>query len=176
MPKGSGKGSAGSSDKVPATGAAVVVDKEKYSCPTEVMLVSSPGVGIIDSGCGKTLIGQETLNQMFKKYQALGMDPPKLLRQNNLSAFGNNHEEATQFVAELPVGIYGPCGRVDAAIIKVPAPLLLSRNTMRSLNATLDFAKNQLSLNGETPRDLHLNEAGQYVIDVNSQPRQLRRL
>lgn len=154
LPKGQGKGSSGSSEKPQASGAAMVLEKKSTAEVTEVMLVSSPGRGIIDSGCGKTLIGQETLNQMIKLYQSRNMDPPKLRRQSNFSAFGSNREEATDFVAELRVGINGRVGRVDAAIVKGPAPLLLSRNTMRSLRATLNFANNSMSLNGEAPQPL----------------------
>lgn len=46
-------------------------------------------------------------------------------RQENLFAFGNNKEELTEFVVELPIGINGKAGRVEAAIIRGPAPLLL---------------------------------------------------
>lgn len=62
---------------------------------------------------------------MMHMYQARGLTQPVMHRQENLFAFGNNKEELTEFVVELPIGINGKAGRVEAAIIRGPAPLLL---------------------------------------------------
>ena len=173
LPKGGGKGS-GSSDKPSSVSTvAMVVEREgesEHAEPEEVLLVSSPGFGIIDSGCGKTLIGQETLNQMMRMYQAQGLTQPVMRRQENLFAFGNNKEELTEFVVELPIGINGKAGRVEAAIIRGPAPLLLSRGTMKSLGASLNFSDSSLSLEGGPSQPLKINSAGQYMIDVMDFP------
>ena len=108
---------------------------------SEVYLASSPGYGIIDSGCGKTLMGQSTLNALFRKYSDLGQPLPTLRSEEHLFRFGNQNEELAQYAVTLPLGIGGRAGVVDAAIIKGTAPLLLSRSTMRSLGAVLDFQK-----------------------------------
>lgn len=98
--KGQGKGkSTSSSDKPTTSGAAMVEEPEAGK--SEVLLVSSPGYGIIDSGCGKTLIGQETLNSLFRLYQERGIQLPSLRRQPHVFAFGNNKEEETEFVVDL---------------------------------------------------------------------------
>ena len=101
----------------------------------EVFLVSSPGYGILDSGCSRTLIGQETLNQFMRLYQARGLLVPAAKHQRNLFKFGNGHEELSERVVSMPVCIHGKMGRVEAAIIKGSAPLLLSRNALKSLKA-----------------------------------------
>ena len=38
-------------------------DQSTYDVSTEVFLVSSPGFAVLDSGCGKTIIGDRTLKQ-----------------------------------------------------------------------------------------------------------------
>ena len=133
---------------------------------SEALLVSSPGFGIIDSGCGKTLIGQTTLNELFRLYQQRNIDIPQLKAQQNLFAFGNNHEEMSKYAVNLKVGINGRIGNVEAAVIQGPAPLLLSRSTMRSLGATLDFGQGTLSLKGSQPQPLEINSAGQFLINI----------
>lgn len=151
-PKGYGKGSSTSNSgekSSSASGAAMVEDF--VPCDpnkSEVYLVSSPGFGIIDSGCGKTLIGQSTLNALllFRKYAEIGHPLPELRREEHLFRFGNQNEELAQYAVTLPIGIGGREGRVDASVIKGTAPLLLSRSTMRSLGAGLDFQKETLSL------------------------------
>ena len=173
-PKGYGKGSSSASSDKPnnPSGAAMVmsVEQENKTEKAEVLLVSSPGFGVIDSGCGKTLIGQETLNKMLKIYQKNNLPQPILRRHPHLFAFGNNVEEATEFVVKLDIGINGRRGSVEAAIIKGPAPLLLSRGTMKSLDAKLDFGGETLALGSDPPQKVQVNPAGQFVIDVMNFP------
>lgn len=66
----------------------------------------------------------------------------------------------------IKVGINGKTGTVEAAIIRGPAPLLLSRNTMRSLTASLDFGQGTLTLGDGSSQQLQVNAAGQYVISI----------
>ena len=146
----------GKGDKV--NGAAMVTD--------EVLLVSSPGFGIIDSGCSRTLVGQQTLNDFMRLYQEKEMDVPESKPQQNLFRFGNGQEELSERVVSMPVRLHGKRGRIEAAIIKGRAPLLLSRNTLKSLDAKLDFAAETVSLQGGPPRPLQVNASGQFILNV----------
>lgn len=137
-----------SEDKGTAAGAAVVWE---ICAAEESLLVSSPGFGIIDSGCGKTLVGQATLATSMRMLKDLGQPCPTLKRESTLFRFGNGQEEVSDTVAVLPVGIHGRSGTIEAAVIKGDAPLLLSRNTMRSLKAVMDFAEETLSIQGGPP-------------------------
>ena len=51
----------------------------------------------------------------------------------------------------MPVIIHGRRGRIEAAVIKGASPLLLSRTTLKSLRAVLDFAENTVTLHGGEP-------------------------
>ena len=152
-PKGEGKGS---KSQPSSSGAAAVCH--------EALLVSSPGFGVIDSGCGKTLIGQETLGALMRKLHEKGLPAPKLRKEQNLFTFGNAAEEVADTVATIPVGINGCNGKIDAAVIKGPAPLLLSRSTMKGLGAELSFTNDSLSLRGGEARPPSTNASGQYII------------
>lgn len=46
------------------------------------------------------------------------------------------------------------------------APLLLSRNTMKSLRAVLDFEAETIAIDGSEPRPLQKNAAGQFILNV----------
>eukprot|EP00435_Cladocopium_sp_Y103_P008459 s2127_g2.t1 len=127
--------------------------------PNETMLVSSPGFGIIDSGCGRTLIGQTTLGAFYRLLADGGRPLPTLKKESNLFRFGNGQEELSEKVVQLPIGIHGRSGTVEAAVIKGKgdAPLLLSRSTMKSLGAVMDFAKETLSVQSGPARPLTTN-------------------
>ena len=51
-------------------------------------------------------------------------------------------------------------------MIKGTAPLLLSRNTLKSLDAKLDFAAETVELQAGPPRPLQMNTAGQFILNV----------
>ena len=93
--------------------------------------MSSPGFGIVDSGCSRTLIGQETLNSFLRLFHDLKLPAPETKSETNLFRFGNGSEEWSERVVTMPTGIFGRRGSIEAAIIKGNAPLLLSRATMR---------------------------------------------
>lgn len=139
----------------------------------EALLVSSPAYGIIDSGCSRTLIGQDTLNQFLRLYHEQHIQAPTTRPQHNLFRFGNGQEELSEKVVSMPVTIHGRAGRIECCIIKGEAPLLLSRNTMKSLRAVLDFEAETISIEGSEPRPLQKNSAGQYIINVMDRPEAL---
>lgn len=128
--------------------------------------VSSPGFGIIDSGCGKTLIGKKTLSTYMHMLKDKCNLKPQLKREQSLFRFGDGQEELAETTAVLPISICGRRGQVEAAVISGDAPLLLSRSTMRSLNAALDFAAETISICGSSPQPLTTNSAGQFVINI----------
>ena len=112
---------------------------------SEYSLVSSLGFGIIDSGCSKTLTGQTTLNELFRLYEKRG---------------SSCHAFADRTIC-LPLETTKKSG---------PAPLLLSRSTLKNLGATLDFGEGTLSLNGGEPQILQVNSAGQFMINILNFP------
>ena len=92
-------GTSGQNDKEKVSGAAMVTE--------EVYLVSSPGYGIMDSGCSRTLIGQQTLGDFMRVYQDRKMSVPESRPQQNLFRFGNGQEELSERVMSMPVIIRG---------------------------------------------------------------------
>ena len=49
----------------------------------EVLLVSSPGYGVLDSGCGKTIIGENTLKQFQHLWRQAGISEPREQSESN---------------------------------------------------------------------------------------------
>jgi hypothetical protein len=100
-------------------------------------------------------------------WRARGISKPEPFPEVNHFKFGNGERETTAFSVKLPVTVAGRTGFIKAAVVKGSAPLLISRKALQTLQAVLDFGKNQLSLFQEQVTvPLHTNEAGQYVIDV----------
>ena len=133
----------------------------------EVLLVSSPGFAILDSGCGRSIVGEETLQQFRKLWSSKQVAQPTTLSERNVFRYGNGEQEMTNTVVEMPVVIAGKKGVVRAAVVKGKAPLLLSRQALKRLRASMDFDADQLKLfAGEMAVPMVTNEAGQYMIPV----------
>ena len=108
----------------------------------EVLLVSPPGYGIIDSGCGRTIVGRETLEEFKQLWKDRGIPIPDVQYELNHFKFGNGERETSESMIRVPVVIAGRQGVIKAAIIvKGRAPLLISRNALQSLQAVVDFGK-----------------------------------
>ena len=132
-------------------------------------LVSSPGFAALDSGCGKSIIGRETLVKFREIWTQAGVQQPLEKQEMNVFRFGNGAQETATTVVEMPVSIAGRNGVVRAAVIQGNAPLLLSRPALKVLNAQMNFAKDELILfDQETVIPMATNEAGQYIVPVAS--------
>eukprot|EP00435_Cladocopium_sp_Y103_P056621 s837_g19.t1 len=192
--KSSGKGSkpTGNSSAANVSGAAVVVsqhdssldfiasvassmtmlerlrDRSKEltaSMPHVVGLVSSPGYGVLDSGCGRTIIGANTLREFERLWSQSGMPAPEFVSEMHQFKYGNGEVETSTKVVLMPVTLAGKRGIIRASIVQGDAPLLVSRTALKKLDASLDFARDTLKLFGqEVP--LQVNLAGQYVVHL----------
>eukprot|EP00435_Cladocopium_sp_Y103_P030606 s4283_g7.t1 len=121
-------------------------------------LVQSPGFGVVDTGCGKTLIGEDTLRQVDALLANHRRSGSERVSQSNTFRFGNGAVEHTDLVARIPVGIGKKTGLIEAAVIKGQAPLLLGRPTLQKLAMHLDFKTGILSaLDGQVQVPMQCN-------------------
>ena len=135
-------------------------------------LVSSPGFGVVDSGCGRTLIGRATLEAVTRKLQKLTRRRPEVYKSVNAFRFGNGATESSTTAVRIPVGLNGIPGLIDAAVIEGRAPLLLGRPTLERLKVALDFSSKTMSFLDEKHMvPMRVNSAGQLLIDLLSFPK-----
>eukprot|EP00435_Cladocopium_sp_Y103_P050118 s180_g15.t1 len=139
---------------------------------SEIFLVSSPGFAVLDSGCGKTIIGEQTLKQFQQLWQQDGRYSPEYKSETNFFNFGNGDRETSSRTVIMPIGLAGRYGTIQAAIVRGDAPLLLSRPALKRLGAVLNFDSDRLCLfSGAVSIDLVSNAAGQYVLNVMDFPK-----
>ncbi|CAE7220049.1 GIP, partial [Symbiodinium pilosum] len=125
------------------------------------------GYGVVDSGCGRTLIGQETLLALTQKLATRTKLVPVEYHSDSSFRFGNGATEESNRAVRIPVGVGRKVGTIDAAIISGRAPLLLGRPTLEKMNMVLDFGGRKMRfLVQDAPIPMHTNSAGQLLIDV----------
>ena len=184
------KGSGKSTTPTSTSGAAVVQDepdfvamaemqltmieqlRQKRACVStlaecaEVMLISSPGFGVLDSGCGRTIIGRDTLEEFQQLWEQQGVIMPPLVNETHQFRFGNGQVETSTHSICLPVWIAGKRGVIRAAVVNGAAPLLISRSALKALKASLNFQHDRLQIFDGVSIPLKCNSAGQYVINL----------
>ena len=105
----------------------------------EVLLVSSPGFGVLDSGCGRTIIGLETLSDFEKMLNNRNMPKPSRRTEYNSFRLEMVLQRFQTEVAMLPCFLAGRRGVISAAVVQAKAPLLISRGALQTLKACLIF-------------------------------------
>ena len=65
------------------------VHQQQERNTSEQLLVSSPGYGVLDSGCGRTIIGSQTLSEFQQMWRDRNMKIPKPFAETNHFRFGN---------------------------------------------------------------------------------------
>ena len=133
----------------------------------KVALVSSPGYGVLDSGCGRAIISADTLDAFQKIWDRMGMPTPEFVSETHQFKFGNGDVETSSKVVLMPVTLAGRKGIIRASIVGGEAPLLMSRSAFKKLRASLGFGRDTLKLKlfGQEVR-LQANLAGQYVVHL----------
>eukprot|EP00435_Cladocopium_sp_Y103_P019462 s1915_g4.t1 len=132
-------------------------------------LVQSPGFGVVDSGCGRTLIGRDTLELLRPLMSQAGYDKIVEYEVENSFRFGNGAVEKSLTAVRLPVGLAGKFGLIDAAVISGCAPLLIGRPTLEKLKAKIDFDQSMLHFL-DSKAKMVTNAAGQVLINILEYP------
>ena len=83
--------------------------------PDEVMLVSSPGFGVLDSGCGRTVVGASTLQSFEKLWSQRGWTVPSKISEVHQFKFGNGDVETSHYSVQMPVILANRRGVIRAA-------------------------------------------------------------
>ena len=135
--------------------------------PSETLLVSSPGFGVLDSGCGRSIIGIKTFEQFSLMWQNQQVPVPVPFSEINHFRYGNGEQEVSTQSVRLPVYIAGRKGTIKAALVQGTAPLLISRPALRTIQAKIDFEHDQMTAFADQKSiPLQTNEAGQYILNV----------
>ena len=173
--KGEKKGALSSESQGSSSGAFACItmtekiEENRRTAASEVFLTTALGVCIVDSGCGKSVIGRRTLSRYLSALLE-GQGSAKYRDDKHLFRFGNDTTEASKQSVQLPVGIGGRRGSLQVSVLDgkaKEAPLLISKPALRTLGAVLDFENSALQFK-RIGTDVKLKESptGHYLLDL----------
>ena len=133
----------------------------------QVMLAETLGKGILDSACTKTVAGTVWVEEFLS---LLNESERKRIKQSSrpsssLFRFGDGKESRSMKTMLLPICIVGKKTEIEVDIVSNEIPLLISKPTMTQLGMSIDFAKDELCMNGKI-QVLKSNSSGHYILPV----------
>ncbi|CAK9109868.1 Putative transposon protein [Durusdinium trenchii] len=72
------------------------------------------GFAILDSGCGKTIVGRETLNAFHLIWKQHGIPVKPEFKQRNVFRYGNGQQEISETMIDMPIFLASKPGYVRA--------------------------------------------------------------
>ena len=121
------------------------IDRERAIGECEAMLNSSPGKGIIDTGCAKMMMGSDTFKQYLDLLTSKERASVEKVREKNRFRFGDNETRMSHWSAVIPMHIGKHVCREKVAILLGGAPFLISKPFLQRMGAVLDLVKGQVS-------------------------------
>ena len=102
---------------------------------------------IVDSGASETIIGVETLQELYDMHETLGFDPRQEIKVDRSLrksfVFGNSEVSEAIGLATITVGLFGRECEIEAHVVEGSAPLLLSSKFLYQHEVTIDFRKGE---------------------------------
>eukprot|EP00435_Cladocopium_sp_Y103_P001390 s2644_g1.t1 len=121
-------------------------DDETDPSETVCHLVHPAGFGVVDTGCGRGVIGEETLKRHEQALKNHGLFVEELASRPHRFRYGNGSADSSHRRVQLPIFIKGREMRMRLHVVPGEVPLLISKRFLKSLGARLGLDSNELYL------------------------------
>lgn len=134
---------------------------DEISC----LLGETLDMAVIDSGCPKTVCGQDWYNEYIKSRPDIQSSDIQCLESKALFRFGDSKPISAIKKVLLPLNIAEKDILLETEVVPSNVPLLLSKETMKKANARLNFDKDTISLFG-VEQVMVCTTSGHYAIPI----------
>ena len=132
------------------------------------LLTESFGMGLLDSGCTKTVAGQVWINEFISSLSDTERKEIKECKSSSLFRFGDGVEIRSKKVITIPVVLGRQKFFLDVEVVVNDIPLLISKATMKKLQMKLDFTQDLARIGNEEVK-LFCNSRGHYSLSVTKE-------
>ena len=123
--------------------------------------------GVIDSGCTKTVAGENWFNEYTESLSDEEIAAIQYTDSEALFRFGDSNPVRSVKRALLPMVLGGKHLHLATEIVPSDVPLLLSKETMKTAEADIDFKSDSITLFGKK-QPLICTRSGHYAIPITS--------
>ena len=118
-------------------------DEEETSCA----LVHEAGYGVVDTGCGRGIIGENTLEKHLVELKKHGGRCEEIEARPHTFRYGNGSSDVSKRKVQFPVYLNGKELRMRVYVVPGEVPLLISKQFLKGLGAQLDPQGNMVHFN-----------------------------
>eukprot|EP00913_Durusdinium_trenchii_P020129 g18917.t1 len=111
-----------------------------------VALVHSPGHGVVDTGCGRGLIGEDTLKRHEAVLAEYNLKVKELPHKPHAFRYGNGASDKSFRTVQIPIFLAGVKMWLRMHVVPGQVPLLLSKRFLKALGAVMDLQQGELLL------------------------------
>ena len=123
--------------------------------------------GVIDSGCTKTVAGERSFNDYLQTLSNEEVQNIQYCGSNAQFRFGDSPHVQSKKKALLPMVMGNKNIKLSTDIVPTDVPLLLSKQTMKTAEADIDFKTDTITLFG-CKQDLLCTSSGHYAIPITA--------
>ena len=130
-------------------------------------LTHPPGFGVVDTGCGRGLIGADTLQRHRDLLATKNIKIIDLANQKQVFRYGNGSVDEAIGRVEIPIFIQGRQLRMRVSVVPGQVPLLISKRCLKALGAHIDLVTSTMHLTkAGLQAPLHEPKNGSYQINL----------
>ena len=132
------------------------------------LVEESKGLAILDSGCNKTVCGENWLRAYINALPVGLSSEVKVLPSEQIFTFGDGKTILSKRKIKMPCWIGGRRGTFTTDVVDCNIPLLLSRDSMEIINLVLNFRKNEASFFDENIKvKLKVTASGHLALPIS---------
>ena len=120
-------------------------ESEEWCLPALVVRTDSWDSGVVDTACGRMLIGAETLKHLIPKIEERYDCKVRFSKEANSFRFGNDGKVRTEVLVHLPAQIANNDVELRVAVIPGGAPLLISKSFLKKVQAVIDLDRDEIT-------------------------------
>ena len=109
-------------------------------------LIHPAGFGVVDTGCGRGVVGSETLRRHEIELNKHGLMVEELESRPHVFRYGNGSSDTSHRRVQLPVFIRGRELRMRLHVVPGNVPLLVSKRFLKGLGSRLELDGNEIYL------------------------------
>ena len=139
-------------------------DEEKES-PCQLM--HPAGWGVVDTGCGRGVVGENTLKRHERQLKQFGLEIKELEPRPHRFRYGNGSMDVSHRRVQIPIMMGGRELRMRVHVVPGEVPLLISKRFLKSLGSQMDLQNNRIHFaKAGITVDLIEREDNSYQLDL----------
>ena len=132
---------------------------------SECLLTHPAGFGVLDTGCGRGIVGEVTLRKHEIALNKTGLRITELKMKPQRFRYGNGSTDEAIRRVQIPCYLRGKLMGMKVYVVPGKVPLLISKKFLKGLGAKMDLEKNTLVLNG-LEVEMHEPPDGSYQLNL----------